>query len=115
MLTRQFRAALKEDRKRRVSRAGEEIKALVSNYQVREACSKNQQWYQEAKGHQVPLTSVQLDQISTLWEDLYRHCPPEGESIPSLVQLVSIKEGTPWVGEILAAIRKLRLGRAGGL
>ena len=45
MLTRQFQAALKEDRRSRLMRAGEEIKALVSNDQVREAWIKNQRWY----------------------------------------------------------------------
>ena len=45
---------MKEDRKIRVRRAGEEIEALMSNNQVRELWSKTQRWYQEAKGHQVP-------------------------------------------------------------
>ena len=54
VLTRQFQAALKEDRIIRLRRAGEEIKALVPNNQVREALSKTKRWYQEAKGHRVP-------------------------------------------------------------
>ena len=70
MLTRRFQAALKEDRRRRVRRAGEEIETLVSNDELREAWIKTQRWYQEAKGHQVPPTSEQLDQTSTLWEYL---------------------------------------------
>ena len=45
MLTRRFQAALKEDRKSRASREGEEIKTLVWNDQLREVWSKNQQWY----------------------------------------------------------------------
>ena len=58
MLTRRFIADLKEDRKSRVRRAGEDIEELVSNDKVREAWSKTQKWYQEAKGHQVsPLVS----------------------------------------------------------
>ena len=55
VLTRRFQAALKEDKRSRVRRVGEEIEALVSNDQVREAQSKNQQWYREAKGNQVLL------------------------------------------------------------
>ena len=95
VLTRRFQAALKEDRKIRVRRAGEDIEALVPNDKVREAWSKTQWWYQEAMGHRVPPTSEQLDQTSTLREDLYRHCPPEDESIPTLLQPVSIKDGPP--------------------
>ena len=53
-------------------------------------------------------------QTSTLQKDLYRERPPEGENIPILVQTVSIEDGTPEVGKIAAAVRKLRLGRAGG-
>ena len=53
-------------------------------------------------------------QTSTLQKDLYRERPPEGEYIPILVQTVSIEDGTPEVGKIAAALRKLRSGRAGG-
>ena len=98
VLMRRFQAAFKEVRRSRVRRAREEIKALVSNDQVREAWSKNQRWYREAKGHQVPPTSEQLDQTSTLLEDLYRNRPLEGESIPILVQPVSIEDGPPEIG-----------------
>ena len=86
VLTRQFQAALKEGRIIRLRRAGEEIKALVPNNQVREALSKTKRWYQEAKGHRVPPTSEHLDQNSILQEDLYRHRPPDCESITILVQ-----------------------------
>ena len=105
---------MKEDRKIKARRAGEEIEELVSNYQVREAWSKNQWWYRESKGHRVPPTRNHMDQTSTLREDLYRHLPPEDEIIPILVQPVSIKEATPEVGEISAEVRKFRPGRAGG-
>ena len=46
MLSQRFQAALKEDRICRVRRAGEAIKALVLNDQVREAWNKTQRWYQ---------------------------------------------------------------------
>ena len=89
---------MKKDMKIRVRRAGEEIEALMSNNQVRELWSKTQRWYQEAKGHQAPPTSEHVDQTSTLWEELYRHCPPEGEIIPILVQPLSIEDGPPELG-----------------
>ena len=73
-------------------RVGEEIETLVSNDQVREAWSKNQWLYREAKGHQVPPTSEQMDQNSTLREDIYMKRPPEGEIIQILVQTVSIED-----------------------
>ena len=114
MLKQRFQADLNEDRRSRVRREGRYIKTLVLKDQVRKAWSKTQRWYQEAKGHQFPPTSEQLDQTSTLWEYLYRHCPPEGESILILVQPVSIEDGPPEVGEILLEVSKLLLGRAGG-
>ena len=95
VLTQRSQADLNEDRKIRMRRAGEEIKALMSNNQVKEAWSKTQRWYREAKGHRVPPTSEHLDQTSNLREDLYRHRPPEGERIPILIQPVSISEGPP--------------------
>ena len=105
---------MKEDRISKVRRAGEEVNALVSNNQMREACNKTQQWYQEAKGHQYPPTSEQLYQTSTLRKNLYMHLPSEGESIPILIQPVSIDNRPPEVGEIAAAVGKLRSGRVGG-
>ena len=54
LLTQRFKASLKDDRRIRVRREGEEIKALVSNDQLREAWRKTQGWYREAKGHRVP-------------------------------------------------------------
>ena len=82
VLSRRFQAALKEDMRSRVKRAGEDIDALLSNDQLIEAWSKTQRWYLEAKGHQVHHTSDKLYQNSTLREDLYWQCPPKGESIP---------------------------------
>ena len=66
------------------------------------------------QGKPVPSTSEQLYQTSTLREDLYRHHPPEVESIPILVQSVSIGDGPPDIGDIVVTVRKLRSGRAGG-
>ena len=105
---------MKEDRRSRVRRAGEEIEELVLNDQVIEAWSKTQRWYQKDKGHRVPPTSEHLDQTSTLRKELYRHRPSEGEIITILIQTVSIKYGPPEVGEIAAAVRKSRSGRIGG-
>ena len=95
VLTRRFQAALKEYRRIKVRRVGNEIKTLVSNNQVREAWSKTQRWYRVSKGHLVPPTSEQLDQTSNLWEHLYMQRPLEGESIPILLQPLRINDGTP--------------------
>ena len=54
MLMRRFQAALKEDRRCRARKVGEEIELLVVNDQPREAWSKIQVWYQESKGHRDP-------------------------------------------------------------
>ena len=53
-------------------------------------------------------------QTSTLWEDLFRKRPPEGESITILLQQVSIEDGPPEVEEIVEAVRKLQSGRVKG-
>ena len=98
MLTRRFQSALMEDRRIRARRAGEDIKALMLNNQVREPWSKTKGWYREAKGQRFPPTRDHVDKTSTLWEELYRHCPPEGEIIPILVQPLSIEDGPPELG-----------------
>ena len=46
MLTQRSQAALKEDMRCRVRKAGEGIKSLVANDQLREAWIKIQRWYQ---------------------------------------------------------------------
>ena len=113
VLTQRFQVAVNAEMRSRVRRAGEEIKSLVPNDQVIEAWSKPQRWYQESKGNQVPPTSEQLDQTSTLQEDLYRKHPPREEIITILVQPVSIADGPTEAEEILVAVRKLRSDRAG--
>ena len=95
-------------------RAGEEIEELMSNDKLREAWGKTKRWYQESKVHRVPPTSEQLEQTATLQEDFYTQRPTEGESIPILVQPVSIADGPPGVREIAAAVRKIRSDRARG-
>ena len=43
--TRRFHAALREDRRFKVRKSGEEIKSLVENDQMQEAWNKIQRWY----------------------------------------------------------------------
>ena len=83
---RHFQSAIQEDRRRRVTKTGRDIEILIAAGQMREAWSKIQQGYQQAKGHPKPLTREGLDHTSTLREDLYRQTPPEGKAIPILVQ-----------------------------
>ena len=60
MLIQRHQYSLKEDRRCRVRRAGEEIESLVARDQLKEVWIKNQRWYQVANGHQAPPTSKQL-------------------------------------------------------
>ena len=76
-------------------------------YQLREAWSKTKGCYQEPKGRQAPLTSEQLEKISTLREELYRQRPLEGELLPILVQAVSIVDRHPEVGEVAVTVKIL--------
>ena len=62
VLTRRLQVALMEEMRSRVKRVREEIEALVSNYQVKEAWGKIKRWYPEAKGNRFPPISEQLDQ-----------------------------------------------------
>ena len=47
-------------------------------------------------------------------EDLCRRRPPEGETVPILVQLAMTMDGTLEGGEMTVALRILHTGRAGG-
>ena len=78
ILTRRFQETLNEDSRSRVRRAEDDIESVVGGDQLREAWSKTQMCYREAKGHQAPPISEQLEQTSTLREDIYRRRPPEG-------------------------------------
>ena len=85
-MTRVFQAALHEDRKWRVSKAGVEIEALVESEHTRESWSNIQKWCRQANGNPTYPTREGLDHTSTLREDLYRKSPLEGKAIPILVQ-----------------------------
>ena len=104
---------LEEYRRGRVSKTGSEIEALVEADQMREAWSKIQRWFQQAKGHPPPLTREGLEHTSHLREDIYRRCLPEGEAIPILVQLARIADDIPERKEIAVALRRLKMGREG--
>ena len=82
---------------------------------MREMCIKIQRWYRESNGHRSTLNIEGLEHTSTLRYDLYRQPPQEGEPIPILVQLVSIADGPPEIEDITFAVRKLLIGRSGGL
>ena len=115
MATRRFQEALKEDRRYRVRKAGEEIETLVESAQTREVWINIQRWYLQEKGHPTPPTREGLEHDSTLREDLYRRRPPEGEAIPILVQPVSITYGPPEGEYIIVTVRRLCLVQGRGL
>ena len=58
---RRFQTELKEDRRCRARKAGEDIETLVETDQMREEWSKIQRWYQEANGHPTPPTRKGLE------------------------------------------------------
>ena len=53
-----------------MTKTGRDIEILIAAGQTRDAWSKIQQGYQQAKGHPKPLTREGLDHTSTLREDL---------------------------------------------
>ena len=104
---------LEEYRRGRVSMTGADIEALVKADQMREVWSKIQRWFNQAKGHPPPLTREGLERTSTLREDIYRRCPPEGEEIPILVQLARVADDIPEREDIAVAVQRLKMGREG--
>ena len=111
--TRIFQAALQEDRRRRVSKAGEDIEDLLVADHMREAWRNIHRCYQKAKEHPTPPTRKGTEQTSTLREDLYRWRPPEGKAIPILVKLARISDDNPEGEDISVAVRRLQTGRVG--
>ena len=71
-LTRVFQEALQEDRRWRVSKAGEKIEVLVVTDQTREARRNIQRWYLQSRLHPPPPTIEVLEHTSNLREELYR-------------------------------------------
>ena len=93
---------------------GKEAEALVESGQRRESWSNLHRCYRQAKVHPPPPTREELEQTSTLREDLYRWHPPEREANPILVQPERITDDTPEGEEIAVVVRIIQTGRAGG-
>ena len=55
-----------------------------------------------------------MKHTSILREDIYRRRQPEGETIPIMLQPVSIADGLPKEDKIVVDVRIIRTGRAGG-
>ena len=72
-------------------------------------------WYRQAKGHPIPPNKEGLEHTSTLRDNLYRRRPIEGKAIPILVQPQKIADYTMEGGEITVAVRRVQMGRVGGL
>ena len=90
-----------------------EIEALVETDQMREAWSKIQRCYQQAKGNPIPPTRKLLEHTSTLRDSLYSRIPLEVEAIPIIVQPARIADDTLEGEEITVLVWRLLMGQAG--
>ena len=67
-----------------------------------------------SQGTPPPPTREIMKHTSILREDIYRRRQPEGETIPIMLQPVSIVDGLPKGDKIVVDVRIIRTGRAGG-
>ena len=113
-LNRQIKASLKEDRKRRVSDAGNAIEADLASKDVKAAWDRVKAWYRVAENRPPKPSREELSTVTEEYANLYTRSTPPGEPIPVLVDPFDVSDEVPSEDEIAAAVRGLRSGKAPG-
>ena len=86
---RRFQEAIQEDRIRRISMTGTNIKALLTAGQTGGVWEKIQRWYRQAKDNSPHPTREGTEHTPTLREYLYRRPPPGGRDDTNTSAIIS--------------------------
>ena len=111
----QIRRSLKQDRKARVEKAGEAIKAALDNDSLQEAWDITKSWYKQANGPTPKPSCLDLEELHREQTKLYVATPSPGLDIPIRLETpFVILNAPPSPDEIADACRELRRNRACG-
>ena len=107
---------LKEDRRRRVTMAGEEVEILLTGDPPlpREPCRRMRGWYIESVDHAPPPAQVTLKRITAERKEFYCVVPFPGDTITTPVPPSPINNSVPTEKEVKWAVRRMRGHRLGG-
>ena len=112
-LTRNLKALLQEDRKRRAATAGALAEAELNQGRIREVWNVIRRWFIKAEDQPLPPTREDLRNITNDRITLYsKSLPPD--RIPILVAPFDIDDVVSEPDEIADAIRGLRNGKSPG-
>ena len=81
----------------------------------REAWVRISRWHRQARGAQAPPTMEALYDMAVYRVELYRCRPTEGLRVSLLVRQDDIEDGIPTEEEVVASLRGMMGGRAGGV
>ena len=114
-LKRRIRSGLRLDRKKRAEKAGTEIDEFLQAGDAAAAFGVAKRWYRTVTGRTPPPAREDMEATADAYEQLYTAEPPPGDPIPSPPTPSSpVRDEVPSEGEIVAAIRRLKNGKAPG-
>lgn len=113
-IKRRIKRRLRQDRKRYVKEAGDDIEALLKCKDANGAWQRLKSWYRAATGRIPSPTYADLRSVEQQFTNLYAARQPPGDPIPTYVDPFPISDEIPDEEEIVAALKRLRNGKASG-
>jgi hypothetical protein len=113
-LNRDIWKSLKRDRRRRTSKAGDEIQQLLNDNDIRSAWTRLKHWYKQVSGRPLRPSPIDMQHIHSTFNTLFSDTPTLPDtSIPiNYVPSSPILDTCPTEKEILLAVSKLRRNKA---
>ena len=115
-LGRAIKASLRDDRRRRAERTGEEAESLMRSDPPlhREAWHRIKGWYKAVADRAPPPARVTVNQILAEQVELYSYVPPPGTNIPISVEPFPVDDSVPTEDKIKWEVKCLHNHRSGG-
>ena len=114
LLRRQIQSNLRRDHRQRAADVASKAEECLQAHQIHEAYRTIQGWYKERTSAPSKPTPDDLDDTSTVYENLYSNVPSHGPLLPLNVVPFNIPDGLANEDEILDALLSLQKRRAPG-
>ena len=113
-LSRRIKASLREDRRERALRAGEEVMTHLQNGRVREAWGTIWGWHKTVEPKAANPCFRSMERQTKGRDDLYGYQQPPGEQIPRNADSAPPGDGPPTDEELLRTTKRSGNGKSGG-
>lgn len=114
IITGRIRRSIRQDRKRRTEEAGAEIERCLNTNDVRGAWSLLKRWYNHNSKSKAKPSITDFRETEAVYTALYSAVAPPGDPLPVHYFPVPIPDHIPEEEEIVAAVQRLRRGKAPG-